>query len=227
MIVELIAHTKISNWAAMTSAGYTPHPLSVGVAESDELAEFAGRLCYLSWARPNPNTATNTGYVSNILNHQHYSVLEHSSATFYISDVTRSLTHELVRHRHMSFSQVSQRYVDEGDNYSLMPPGSRPLDIKLWRKAVKSGHKARKLYKKLVAGYEAMGMTRKEARQAARAVLPNSQATQIVVSGNLRAWRELVSKRNSPHADAEIRQLAQKVLVELKELAPAAFQDMS
>ena len=75
------------------------------------LAEFAGRACYQSWHKPNPATATNAGYLAHILEVGHLSVLEHGTATFYLTGVSRSFTHELVRHRHFSYSQLSQRYV--------------------------------------------------------------------------------------------------------------------
>ena len=71
------------------------------------LAEFAGRACYESWHKPNPKTATNAGYLRHILEVGHLSVIEHATATFYITGVSRSLTHELIRHRHFSFSQLS------------------------------------------------------------------------------------------------------------------------
>ena len=66
------------------------------------LAEFAGRACYQSWSKPVPATATNAGYLDHILQVGHLSVLEHSSATFYITGISRSVTHELIRHRHFS-----------------------------------------------------------------------------------------------------------------------------
>ena len=75
------------------------------------LAEFAGRACYQSWRKPNPATATNEGYLDHILNVGHLSVLEHGTVTVYMTGVSRSFTHELVRHRHFSYSQLSQRYV--------------------------------------------------------------------------------------------------------------------
>lgn len=84
-------------------------PFDEWVANADELGEMAGRLCYKSWKRPNPVTANNKGYIGNIIAQQHFSVLEHASATFWISGVSRSLTHELVRHRHLSFSAEEDR----------------------------------------------------------------------------------------------------------------------
>ena len=85
------------------------------------LAEFAGRACYQSWSKPNPRTATNAGYLRHILEVGHLSVLEHGSVSFYLTGVSRSLTHELIRHRHFSYSQLSQRYVPER-NAAMVEP---------------------------------------------------------------------------------------------------------
>mgnify|MGYP000577808351 CR=1 FL=1 len=86
------------------------------------LPEFAGRACYQSWDKHNPETASNAGYLANIIKQKHFSVLEHSSISFYIEGVSRSLTHEFVRHRHFSYSQLSQRYVDSSDVAFVLPP---------------------------------------------------------------------------------------------------------
>ena len=85
------------------------------------LAEFAGRACYQSWTKPNPRTANNAGYVNHILEVGHLSVLEHGSVTVYLTGISRSLTHELIRHRHFSYSQLSQRYVPERDAAMVEP----------------------------------------------------------------------------------------------------------
>lgn len=234
----LIAQTAI-NWHGLIDTDYVEHPLydwAVKPDEMDELPEIAGRLCYKSWDRPNPATATNQGYLANILDHQHFSVLEHSSATFWISGVSRSLTHELVRHRHFSFSQVSQRYVDESDAEFVVPPdihtavGDDPdlvtgaiSALAIVSKAADDGAEG---YRDLIFNLERLGWDRKKARQAARSVLPNATATEIIVTGNLRSWREFIQKRLSPHADAEIRELAKVILTRLLVEAPNALQDL-
>jgi thymidylate synthase (FAD) len=193
--------------------------------DPDELAEFAGRLCYQSWDRPRPETATNAGYLANIIKQQHFSVLEHASATFYVAEVSRSLSHELVRHRHLSFSQVSQRYVDESQATFITPPAiGKHNDAFMHLHTLASN--AAYAYHEIVVELEKQGLSRKEARQAARSVLPNATETKLVVTGNMRAWRDVIAKRNSPHADAEIRQLAGMILAELKTIAPNTFQDM-
>ena len=84
-----------------------------------------------------------------------------------------------------------------------------------------------------VCRYEALvklmtedGLGRKQAREAARSVMPNATETKIVISGNHRAWREVIAKRNSPHADAEIHELASQLLIHLKKVAPNSYRDM-
>lgn len=219
MRVVLIACTRITDHVSETS--YLPQ----GNADCDELAEFAGRACYQSWDRPNPSTANNAGYLSNILEHSHFSVLEHASATFYITGVSRALSHELVRHRHLSFSQMSQRFVDETDAQVILPPA---LDENAWiaESLTRHAHRSQQLYKLFVKGLIQSGLSRKQAREAARAALPSATETRLVVTGNMRAWREVISKRGSPHADAEIQLLARELLLQLKNLAPHTFQDM-
>src|SRR4029453_3534189 len=96
-------------------------PWSTDADGGQALAEFAGRACYQSWRKPNPATATNAGYLRHILDVGHLSVLEHGSVTFYLTGVSRSLTHELIRHRHFSYSQLSQRYVPERDAAMVEP----------------------------------------------------------------------------------------------------------
>src|SRR5437660_4736493 len=103
--VELIAKTEFFPPAEV--------PWSTDADGGEALAEFAGRACYQSWRKPNPATATNAGYIRHILEVGHLSVLEHGSVTFYLTGMSRSLTHELIRHRHFSYSQLSQRYVPE------------------------------------------------------------------------------------------------------------------
>ena len=81
-------------------------PWSTDADGGQALAEFAGRACYQSWSKPNPVTATNAGYLRHILEVGHLSVLEHGTVSFYLTGVSRSLTHELIRHRHFSYSQL-------------------------------------------------------------------------------------------------------------------------
>jgi thymidylate synthase (FAD) len=197
----------------------------------EALAEFAGRACYQSWKKPNPATATNAGYLRHILEVGHLSVLEHGSVTFYLSGISRSLTHELIRHRHFSYSQLSQRYVPEKDA-AMVEPDVIADDPELHAKFVAASEAAVQAYTELLEGLEKKfadvehaTLRRKQARQAARAVLPNATETRIVVTGNYRAWRHFVAMRASEHADVEIRELAIACLRELQRIAANAFAD--
>ena len=195
------------------------------------LAEFAGRACYQSWSKPNPATATNATYLRHILDVGHLSVLEHGSASFYVTGVSRSLTHELVRHRHLSFSQLSQRYVAMGAG-EVVEPDVIAADPVLHERFVAATEAAATAYRELLAALEQRPagspdatLRRKQARQAARSVLPNATETKLVVTGNYRAWRHVIGMRASEHADVEIRAFAVAVLRELRRIAPNAFSD--
>jgi thymidylate synthase (FAD) len=195
------------------------------------LTEFAGRACYQSWSKPNPKTATNDAYIRHIIDVGHFSVLEHASVSFYITGISRSCTHELVRHRHFSYSQLSQRYVPEHDAEVVTPPGLED-DPELMDIFTAAADASRVAYIELLNRLEAKFadqpnavLRRKQARQAARAVLPNATETRIVVTGNYRAWRHFIAMRASEHADVEIRRLAIACLRELVDVAPAVFAD--
>jgi thymidylate synthase (FAD) len=206
------------------------------------LAEFAGRLCYLSFGedaglegghRTIAGRTTNEAYLENILRVKHGSVLEHAVWSFLFEGISRSLTHELVRHRSgFGFSQLSQRYVDESEIGFVLPPEieERSGAFEVWRRACESSLDS---YRALLAEMtDHIGddgpatMRKKRARQAARALLPNCAETKIVVTGNARAWRHFVEVRGSATADVEIRRLAVQVLRALHDEAPNVFGDM-
>lgn len=224
MQVDLIARTQLA-WngiLAMEDAGYVFHDHE---NDADELAEFAGRLCYLSWRRPNPKTATNKGYISNILEHVHFSTIEHVSMTFLFSGVSRSLTHELVRHRHFSYSQLSQRYCDQSEAKMANHPLFATLDMQTQYMIKDHESASQQLYVQMRDELVAKGKTKKEANGVARQVLPEGTETAILVSGNLRSWMEFIDKRYSVYADEEIRLLAELVLKIAKDVAPNVFQN--
>jgi len=206
-------------------------PWSTDADGGQALAEFAGRACYQSWTKPNPATASNAGYLQHILNVGHLSVLEHGSVTFYLAGVSRSLTHELIRHRHFSYSQLSQRYVPERDA-AMVEPDVIAADPELHAQFVAAADASLAAYTALLEGLEKRfadvenaTLRRKQARQAARAILPNATETRIVVTGNYRAWRHFVAMRASEHADVEIRALAIACLRQLQRVATNVFAD--
>lgn len=209
----------------------TDVPWETDAEGGQALAEFAGRACYQSWSKPNPATATNAGYLRHLLEVGHLSVLEHGTVSMYLTGVSRSLSHELVRHRHFSYSQLSQRYVPERAA-EMVEPAVIAEDPELHALFLASTGAALEAYDQLLAGLEQRfadqpnpTLRRKQARQAARAVLPNATETRIVVTGNYRAWRHFVAMRASEHADVEIRELAIACLRELQRIAGNVFGD--
>lgn len=189
---------------------------------ADRLAHLSGRSCYQAWNMPNAATANDVGYLANILKQGHESVLEHASATFYIEGVSRSLLAELTRHRHLSFSVESQRYVDYSNTEPVYPPAATADEKYIINSAYDDALDA---YDKLFDSFRSQGLTLKQAREAARSVLPNCAPVAMVVTGNMRAWRDVLKKRYSTHADAEILALAKELLRQLRQIAPASFQD--
>lgn len=198
------------------------------------LVEFAGRACYESWDKPKPATATNGRYLRHLLEVGHLAVLEHASVTLYVRGVSRSLSQELIRHRHMSFSQLSQRHAPS-HSADLVEPPVIAADPELHARFVAATETALAAYRDLLAGIERAvagsagspeaTLRHKQARQAARAVLPYATETRIVVTGNYRGWRHFVGMRASEHADVEMRALATACLRELQRIAPNAFGD--
>lgn len=202
------------------------------------LIEFAGRECYQSWDRPNPSTSTNAGYLKNLIRQRHFSVLEHVTATFRFKNVSRSLTHELVRHRHFSYSQLSQRYVDGSDVKIVVHPDVKKLlDAEQADVDGKSVHHfidertddlaeaIRRFYVEVDAALENKGVPHKIRRGASRGALPNMTATNIVVTGNLRAWRHFILMRCTENAEVEIREAGLAVFSQLKMEFPHVFSD--
>lgn len=200
-------------------------------SNAEALIEFAGRACYETFHKPNPRTSTNEAYLRHILEVGHTALFEHATATMYIRGLSRSATHELIRHRHFSFSQLSQRFVHT-DEAEVAVPALIAEDEELKRTFLNAVDDIRFVYEDLLAGLEEKLaeepnalLRKKQALQAARAILPNATESRIVVTGNFRAWRHFISMRASEHADLEIRQLALRCLALLKAQAPVVFDD--
>ena len=224
--VELIAHTRLTATAHKTASGEyevtTPiasymEP-SPGAADAETLVEFAGRSCYQSFHRPNPATAKTADYLERTLFDQaHWSIAEHVTATLYFTGVSRAFTHELIRHRHLSYSQLSQRFVDESEANIVVPPALRDGDEHSVNAAAAFAVEA---YKDTAQGLIDSGVPRKQSREAARAILPNAIETRIVVTGNLRAWNEVIARRTAPDADAEMIEVMGMARDALAPIAP-------
>jgi len=199
-------------------------------SDGERLAEYAGRLCYMS--QHNPIRRTTADYLENIKKQGHGSVLEHSVYVLLIEGISRSCSHELVRHRAgFGYSQISQRYVDESHAAFVVPPamlGDPALESE-WERQVAAAQAA---YVKAVEGlmerYDWIPdkvHRRKLAREAARSVLPNATEAKIIVSGNARAWRTMLELRCGEGAELEIRRMAVAVLRVLQREASALFSD--
>ncbi|WP_010035616.1 FAD-dependent thymidylate synthase [Gemmata obscuriglobus] len=205
------------------------------------LTETAGRVCYMSFAKPRPGG--NSAYLTHIKEVGHGSVLEHAVWNLLLTGVSRSLTHELVRHRAgFGFSQLSQRYVDESVAEYVEPDiiARDPELHAIWLESVQQSHAA---YMKLADALNAkLGdpaaaaaamlppnpdrtTRRKAARQAARSVLPNATETKIFITANARALRHFLEMRGSSHAEPEIRKLSCAILDVLQKDAPNLFGD--
>jgi thymidylate synthase (FAD) len=196
---------------------------------AEQLCEIAGRLCYLSYGK---GRKSNKEYIHHLLDVGHGSVLEHAVWNFIIVGVSRSFTHELVRHRvGFSYSQLSQRYVDETETDFVEPDviADDPEMHKIWLESVEQSRQAYvKLVDKLsdkLADVPDKTMRRKMARQAARSVLPNSTETKIFVTSNARSLRNFIELRANEAADIEIRKVAVKILRIMQAEAPNIFGD--
>lgn len=274
---------------------------SAPLGDAVELVKFAGQACYLSFGPDRSRNVDAPRYLDNIKRSRHGSVLEHATFTVLLWGISRNLTHELVRHRHKGYSQVSQRYVPPrrvrfveayeyqgehranehgrfcgwidhcreeyeareaqalvrefphrwggvdgktcnacdyvhsrsidcaacgGQGYDYDPGSGRRSPCEAGE-ACEGG----KVYPPLgacpVAVKEAGTDGRKRVRQAARRCLPGETEAPIVVSGNVRAWRNTIDQRVNRHADVEIRRAFYRVLLMLAAAEPLLWEDYS
>jgi len=181
--------------------------------DAERVIEIAARTCYQSGDKMVPEKLGEL--LPKLIAMGHESPFEHATATFRISDVSRAMTHQLVRHRLLSVSQKSQRYVQEGSFEWIVPP------------TVPDGDKAefdqdmeviRAMYKK----WKDKGLKNEDARF----VLPNACTTELVVSANFREWRHVFQVRCHRRAQWEIRDVCLIMLKELRGHAPHVFADM-
>lgn len=217
-LARFLADHQVSHWTTDTDEA------------GEKLVEVAGRLCYMSFARPRPGG--NSAYIGHILEVGHGSVLEHATFNFIITGVSRSFTHELVRHRAgFGYSQLSQRFVDESD-CAFVEPDVIASDETLHRAWLEAIEHAQKAYQVLADGLfhkfadvADKTLRRKKAREAARSVLPNATETKIFVTGNARALRHFIEMRGDQAADVEIRRVAVAMLRILQQDSPNLFGD--
>ena len=184
--------------------------LLVITPDAEKLIEEAGRTCYKS-------EKGNSSIIKRWVESGHESVIEHASATFRISGVSRALTHQLVRHRiGFSFSQESQRYVNAENFDYVMPECMRDCESEL--DFFNLMNDIKKLYTKLIKS----GIPKEDARY----ILPNAVTTEIVVTANFRALRHFFKLRCDKKAQWEIRELAGEMLKICKTKVKYVFDDM-
>lgn len=205
-------------------------------ASIDYLPEFAGRHCYMAF-NERAKTKSNEKYLANIIAHKHYSVLEHTFFAFVFRGVSRGFTHEIVRHRHLQFSQYSTRYCDEDTMCFVIPAMIRDNEFK---KDVNRRKKdiddyfyhcknAIELYQKQYEKYVGDSNSfvyKKAVRGYCRSYLPIGLEAPIIISGNIRSWREVLQKRCTKHAETEMRETMLLVKDKLEKHSPHLMQGL-
>lgn len=183
-----------------------------GTNTPEELLEHAGRVCYRSKSNDNPGK-----FIRARIREGHESIIEHASATFEISGISRACSHQLVRHRLASYSQESQYFADMSDPEWVVPFEiiENPDAINVWDKLTQA---AKHAYGEL----RALGICRADARF----VLPNAAATRIVVTMNFRVLRHVCKVRISPPVQWEIREVCLRMLDLVHPYAPNVFGDL-
>ncbi len=183
-----------------------------GNGTPEELLEYAGRVCYRSRSRGDPGA-----FLRARIREGHESLIEHASATFEISGISRACSHQLVRHRLASYSQESQRYVSMEDPEWVVPPSiaADPEALHIWEQFAEE---VRRAYRRL--------RERGVRKEDARFVLPNGTATRLIVTMNFRELLHVFRLRISPHAQWEIRQVAVRMLEAVYPHAPSVFGDL-
>jgi thymidylate synthase (FAD) len=211
-----------------------PTPLPDGA----QLCKIAGQVCYMSFGRGRTFNANAERYFNNLKSSGHGSVFEHASYSLLLYGLSRSVTHELIRHRAgFGFSQLSQRFVS-GRMLRFVERPEYQDDDELHTQFLERIERAAGEYAALtnrllemqqagtkILSAEARTDLRKKVQQTARSVLPNETEAPIVVTGNARSWRHVIEMRASAHAETEIRELAVRIFLCLYQIEPVLFGD--
>ncbi len=211
-----------------------PTPLPDGA----QLCKIAGQTCYMSFGPKRSMNEQAKRYFDNLKSSGHGSVFEHANYSLLFYGISRSVTHELIRHRAgFGFSQLSQRYVG-GRTLRFVERPEYQNDELLHTQFLQRIERAADEYATLtnrllemqnagvnILSAEAKTDLLKKVRQSARSVLPNETETVIVVTGNVRAWRHFIEERASTHAEVEIRELGVRTFLCLQQADPVLFDD--
>lgn len=197
---------------------YTPDP--------DGLVASAARLCYspvgVGQIQKKMSREMVEKFVQKLISMGHESPVEHVSFTFALEGVSRTLTHQLVRHRIASYSQQSQRYVRE-DQFDYVIPERIAEDEELRKRFIEEMARDQQAYDFFVRSLMEKGYNEKEAIEAARYVFPNACETKIVVTMNARSLFNFFAKRCCNRAQTEIREVAWKMLEKVRSISPVLF----
>lgn len=189
------------------------------------LCKTAGQLCYASFGPKRTWNRNTKQYMDNIKEQGHFSVLEHANYTFLLYGISRSFSLEFVRHRHASYSQMSQRYVNGKVLRFVERPEFAP-DPALHTVFENRIDQIRASYESLTTHLQNKALGgRKKVQQAARAVLNNEVEAPLVVTANARSWRHFLDLRGSEHAETEIRRVANLIGTVLKKTSPILFDE--
>jgi thymidylate synthase (FAD) len=217
----------------------------------ERIIEIGGRVCYMSFKNPRPGG--NREYIKHIIESGHGSCLEHANFSVIMTGISRSLTHQLARHRAgIAFGQLSQRFVKNGTRGMVVRPMMKPMiEEAIKARKVYDGTsyenlsqvnleiascgesliehfvKCQEVYKKIQSTLSASGASVKEANENARSSLPECAETIICATFNGRSIRHILELRGSREADGEIRRLACALFNEVRRFAPNLFFDMS
>jgi thymidylate synthase (FAD) len=194
--------------------------------EPEEVVAMAAKLCYsqagVEELKEKIEARDQAAFVEKLASIGHLSPIEHVSFTFGIEGISRACSHQLVRHRVASFSQQSQRYVKE-EQFDYVIPPSIKQDPALSREFEKFMAEAQENYTKVLKRLEELGYKGEAGQQDARYLLPNAAETKIVVTMNARELLHFFRVRCCNRAQWEIREMAERMLAQVKKAAPTIF----
>lgn len=214
-------------------------------AEPEKIIATAAKLCYsssdISTLQDGLTEEKTQSFIDMLISIGHESVLEHASFTFGIEGISRACSHQLVRHRIASYSQKSQRYVNEDSFDYIIPPEIQavPEALEEFEKQMcalnESYNKVADILTKKHTEYfisqgftdkEAASKARKKANEDARFLLPNACETKIVVTMNVRSLFNFFKHRCCSRAQWEIKEVADKMLRLCYQAAPHVFKNV-
>ncbi|MFL5666097.1 MAG: FAD-dependent thymidylate synthase [Ktedonobacteraceae bacterium] len=206
--------------------------------DGSQLCKVAGQVCYMSFGPKRTFNEQAERYFNNLKSSGHGSVFEHATFSLLLYGISRSLTHELIRHRAgFGYSQLSQRFVSGRMLRFVERPeyqGDADLHAQFLQRIERAASEYTTLTERLlemqqagvsILSAEAKTDLRKKVQQSARSVLPNETEAPMVVTGNARAWRHVIEMRASAHAETEIRELAVRIFLCLRLVDPILFGD--